>query len=365
MFLFCTNKEIKSKESPEQIPPDTTELKIDSSYSDLAKRIDDFFYKRYKWGTFNGAVLFAENGSILYKGAYGYANFKTKDTLTTQSSFQLASASKPFTAFAIMLLKERGQLDYEDSLTKFFPQLPYENITVRQLLIHKSGLANYMYFTDEHWPNKDSAISNNDVIDIMVEYKPAPYYKPGQKYHYCNTNYMLLASIIEKVSGMSYSDFMRTQIFEPLGMNNTSVYNKIKEPENNHKVIGYVTRRRKAQNHYHNGVVGDKGVYSSVEDIFKFDRALYEGKLVSKETLQEAFEPAHKKRRKDYNYGFGWYVSERSDGSKIVYHTGWWKGFRSYFIRILNEKKTIIVLGNISRINQFGTNELINLFEDR
>jgi len=362
-LTHCGDTEVKSQIPINPSPEDTLDLTVDSSFSTVAEKIDDFFFRRFTWGTFNGAVLFAEDGNIIYKNAYGYSNFRTKDTLTTQSAFQIASATKPFTSYAIMLLKERGQLSYDDSLQKFFPDIPYEKITIRQLLIHKSGLSNYMYFTDEYWLDKHIAISNNDVINLIIEYSPMPYYKPGIKYHYCNTNYMLLASIIEKVSGMSYADFMEKEIFKPLGMINTSVYNKIEEPESNHKVVGYVSRRRKAENSYQNGVVGDKGIYSTVEDIFKFDQALYRDTLVSQETLEEAFQPAHSNRRKNYNYGFGWYVSEREDGRKIVYHTGWWKGFRSYFIRILNERKTIIVLGNISNINQFGSDELIELFD--
>ncbi len=327
-------------------------------------RVDSFFQNRYRRGLFNGVALFAEDDTVVYKKAFGFANYRTKDTLTTESDFQLASTTKPLTAYAVLMLVHRGKISLQDSVRKFFPEFPYENINIHQLLTHRSGLPNYMYFSDRHWRDRRNiTISNNDIIDLMIEYEPRKNYSPGKRYNYCNTNYALLASIIEKVSGKSYSDFMREEVFVPLGMNNSSVYDKDIDPENGHKVKGYISRRREADNSYLNGVVGDKGVYSSVEDLYKFNRELYEGKRVSKKLLDKSFFLAHKDLYDHDNYGYGWRVNMRPDSSMIVYHNGWWKGFRTYFYRDLKSKKSIIILTNRSNINKLYTRELLRLFD--
>jgi CubicO group peptidase (beta-lactamase class C family) len=145
-------------------------------------------------------------------------------------------------------------------------------------------------------------------------------------------------------------------------MNNTFIYKKYRGTEIKNAAPGYTKWRRKAEDSYLNGVVGDKGIYTTVDDMFKFDQALYKGNLVKKELIDEAFKPAHKRLYLHDNYGFGWRINASDTKNKIVYHTGWWKGFRSYFIRELGKKKTIIVLSNTDNRSVFGTNELIKLF---
>ncbi len=329
-------------------------------YAKKAAKIDSFFTSWHKKHLFNGAVLFAENGVPAFKKAYGYSNFRTKDTLTVNSTFQLASVSKPITATAVLMLYENGQLDLDDKINKFFPSLPYSDITVRLLLTHRSGLPNYMYFSDRFWHSRRDPISNEQVLQLMEKHHPMRYYLPNRRYNYSNTNYSLLASLIEKVSGMSYQKYLRENIFEPLGMKNTWVYDKSEDSEMRAQVIGYNKRGRKAENSYLNGVVGDKGIYSTVEDLFKFDQALYDGKLVSVFTLKQAYHPAHQDLRLNDNYGFGWRINE-NNGDKIVYHSGWWKGFKTFFIRKIKDHKTLIVLTNTTRWNYLSVRRLLTL----
>ncbi|MEN8192023.1 MAG: serine hydrolase domain-containing protein [Bacteroidota bacterium] len=330
----------------------------------ISKKIDSFFSKRSKRGLFNGNVLFSVHDTIVYENSFGLANIRKKDTLSINSAFQLASVSKTFTSYAIMLLRQQGKLSYSDSLRKFFPNFPYNNITVHQLLIHRSGLPNYMYFADEFWrDSRNLTIDNSDVISLMVEHNPLPYYLPGRRYNYNNTNYAILASIIEKVSNKSYSQFMEDEIFASLHMDNSYVYDKNIDSVNNSTVKGYVSWRRTAENTYLNGVVGDKGIYSTVEDLNKFSRALFNGTLVKHEELETGYQLGHEELYDHDNYGYGWRINMLSDSSKIVYHTGWWKGFRSYFIRSLKEEKTIIVLSNKSKSGVLGTKELMKLFD--
>ena len=348
-------------ESPRKIaafiPP--TGIKLNRDSYKTAEKLEKYFDRRFKIGVFNGAVLFAEKGMVVFKKAYGFGNFRTKDTLRTNSSFQLASVTKPLTAVALLMLVEKGKLSLEDSLGKFIPGLPYHGIKVEQLLAHRSGLPEYMYFADKYWEDKHKLIHNEDVIELMRKFKPLRYYKPGVRYNYSNTNYALIASIIEKVSGTTYENFMSENIFKPLGMHNTYVFNG-QNKEN--KVVGYLTRRRRAGDTYLNGVVGDKGIYSTVEDLYKWNTALDNGLLIDKTLMKKAFTPYHKELRIYDNYGLGWRINAADTTNIIVYHTGWWKGFRSYFIKQLGKQRTLIILTNISKTGVFGVRELTKLF---
>ncbi len=342
---------------------DTVEIKLNKEHIAKSKELHKYFTRRHEKIGFNGTVLFAEDGQVVYKNSFGYADVRKKIENKIDTKFQIASATKPFTSYAIMFLKQEGELSYEDSVQHYFPKFPYKDVTIRLLMIHKSGLPEYFYFADKLWKDRQAPITNGDVIDLMIENHPQRYYLPDKKYNYINTNYCILAAIVEKISGKTFEDFMQEEIFEPLEMNDTFVYNKARPTEKENIAIGYTRRRRVAEDTYLNGVVGDKGIYTTIEDMLKFDQALYSGDPVELEILEEAFEPAHDRLYIHDNYGFGWRINASDSTNKIVYHTGWWKGFRSYFIRQLGTKKTIIVLSNMSNQSVFGTRELIKLFD--
>ncbi|MEZ5146720.1 MAG: serine hydrolase domain-containing protein [Bacteroidales bacterium] len=331
--------------------------------SNILYRMDEMYQEEYagylanrfkqlnKRGVFNGTVLYGEHGQVVYKGAFGYADFRKKDTLNTQSAFQLASVSKMFTAAAIMILKTEGKLDYDDTITKFIPEFPYGTVTIRNLLTHRSGLSRYMSLADKHW-DINKPINNEDVIDLFVKYKPDPYFKPDDGFHYCNTNYALLASVVERITGLHFDEFVKLKIFEPLGMDSSFVYNLRGDSVISYAVPVGVSGYRyrgwkpvKVGDYYLNGVMGDKGVYSTVEDLFKFSCALDNGTLIPLPELEAAFKPGSPSyyRRKD-NYGFGWRIKEDMDST--VYHFGWWKGFRTYFVRDMQNQRTLIILTN-------------------
>ncbi len=343
----------------------TIKIPLTTEQKNKSRKLHKYFKRRHEKIGFNGAVLFAENGNVIYKNAFGYADVKKKIKNKIDTRFQIASASKPFTTYAIMLLKQKGELSYEDSVQHYFPDFPYKGITIKLLMIHKSGLPEYFYFADKLWEDRTKPISNNDVIDLMIKEHPKRYYLPDKKYNYINTNFCILAAIVEKITGDTFEEFMTEEVFNPLGMKNTFIYNKLHPHKYENTAIGYTRRRRKAENSYLNGVVGDKGVYTTVEDMLKFDQALYDGNPVRKEILEEAFKPAHKRLYIHDNYGFGWRINAKDSKNKIVYHTGWWKGFRSWFIRELGKKKTIVVLSNMSNQSVFGTRELIKLFDKK
>ncbi len=338
------HKSVDSKKI--SIPPAILERKISF--------IDSLMTVSYKKGLFNGTILVAEKGQILYTGAFGYSNFKTKDTLSIQTPFQLASVSKMFTAAAIMLLYDKGLLNYDDDMTKYIPEFPTKGISIRNLLNHRTGLQNYMYVADKYW-DKTKVLTNEDIPELFKKNNIKPIFSPDQRFQYCNTNYALLALIVERISGFSFKDFMKNFIFDPLKMQNSYIYCKAENNFVQGSAIGYSYYFRKGIKpeipDYLDGVTGDKGMYSTVEDLFKFDNALYNNPFVRKETLNQAFEPSPSDNNKIKKYGFGWRIRVDDSSRREVYHYGWWRGFKTYFIREMNEQITIISLNNRSNIH--------------
>ncbi|WP_258540395.1 serine hydrolase domain-containing protein [Parvicella tangerina] len=351
-----------------EIVPDSTAY-FDSVYAPYKISLDTFFRNKFEQTHFYGTVLFAQRGRIIFENVYGYANLQTKDTLTLDHTFQLASASKPFTAVAILQLVEQGKITLSDEMHKFFPSFPYDGITVEQLLAHRSGMSQYTHFCDAPdtiWPDKHKTITNNDVIKIMSEIKPMINYAPNQTHYYCNTNYMLLASIVEKVSGVSFSDYLKTNIFQPSGMTHTVLYTRDNDDELILPTIGYNGAFNPTIDIYLNGVVGDKGIYSNVHDMLKFDQALYNGTLLQDSTVALMMTDHNELQSNGQNYGYGFriYPEESTEGlGRIVFHTGWWKGFRTYFIRVPKQEKTIIVLTHIKRGKFLDIKELVSLIK--
>lgn len=274
----------------------TDSIRLIYSPEDADKRIDDFMQRLHKRSGFNGNVLVAKKGKILYKNSFGWANHLLRDSLETTSQFELASVSKPLTATGILLLVERGQLSLDQTVEEFFPDFPYPGVTIENLLSHHSGLPNYIYFTDEIWKDKRKGMSNTDVMQLLTKHKPARYAPPGGRHLYNNTNYMVLASLIEKISNQTFTVFMQENIFRPAGMKNTAVYSKAEYEEIPTKVIGHdKTFRRSVVQNFHDGPVGDKGIYSTVEDLYLFDLALREGRILKEETQDSAYVARTKK----------------------------------------------------------------------
>jgi CubicO group peptidase (beta-lactamase class C family) len=202
-----------------------------------------------------------------------------------------------------MLLKEQGKLTYLDPVKKFIPDFPYEEVNIHMLLSHRSGLPNYVYFCDHLCDDRSTPLSNNDVISLMSNRKPEPYAKPDKRFQYCNTNYCVLATIIEKASGMSFREFLHKYLFDPSGMKNTELFSMMDTIKIDNAVKGHFANGRAMEYNYLNGVVGDKGVYSTVTDLFKWDNALFAGKIISKETLEDGLRPTSEIKRNGASYG--------------------------------------------------------------
>lgn len=323
---------------PESFTPD--------SALQMGVQLDSIFTKLHKKKGFNGTVLVSKFNQVVYKGAFGYADFRSKDSLNSQTAFQLASVSKQFTAMAIMMLKEQGLVGYDDSVQQYIPNFPYQGITIRQLLTHRSGLSNYTYFSDELWPDRKISMTNDDVLKLMEAHQPQVYYQPNIRFDYSNTGYCLLASVVEKASGIPFASFLQKRIFEPLEMNNTFTFSD-SLPAQNIVATGYTSGRRKRTPDYLDSVLGDKGMYSTVEDLHKWDQALYTQKLVKQKTLEEAFTGSGRKKKNSEDYGFGWRIRQIESGDTVLYHAGLWHGYNTYLLRNPKDHSALIVLSNL------------------
>ena len=360
----CTSTPVEKRKkrtlSDEQV--DSIALIYDPKKAD--RRIDEFMMNLHRRSGFNGNVLVARKGKIIYEKAIGWADHLHRASLKINSVFELASVTKIFTSTAVMMLVEDGKLKLNQDVKEFFPDFPYDGITVKQLLTHRSGMMNYVYFVDDLWKaqKKDErpGITNQDVMKLIAEHKPAPYMKPDRKFHYNNSNFMVLGAIIEKVSGQKFSQFMAENIFKPLGMKQTAVYSKAEYTKIPADVVGHDrTWRRSVAQNFLDGPVGDKGIYSTIHDLFLFDRAMRKGSLLDTSTMDSIYAPRNEMQRGHFNYGYGWRTFV--DGKhKVVYHTGWWHGFRHIYLRQLDKDVTVILLSNLTNGSLLKLDELFN-----
>ena len=308
---------------------------------------------------FNGNVLVAKDGEVVYKKSFGYRNLDSSLLLDNYSVFELASISKQFTAMGILLLEQRGKLALTDTLRKFFPELPYYRISIYNLLTHTSGLPDYMSAMKDKWDHRQIAF-NGDLLAFLAKEKPVSNFAPGQKFEYSNTGYALLAAIIEKLSGESYRDYMDQNIFKPLGMRHTRVYNtrrflKDTIPGYAYGYIFSVPNQKYMMPdslkdydfvYYLDGITGDGTVNSTTGDLLKWESALLNNKLLKKEAQQSmlSFHSLMDTTKKTY-YGYGVELGKNEFG-RYMAHDGGWPGYRTSMIHYIDSGYTIIVLSN-------------------
>lgn len=330
----------------------------------LPWRLDTFLQAAQQHEQFQGSVLVATGDRIEYERQVGYADIAAKRLIDAETMFELASVSKQFTAAGVLILAERGQLSLTDSLRHFFPDLSYTGVTLHHLLTHTSGVPDYEELVSDKWDHNCIAF-NADVIRLLAEHKPAPLFRPGEEWRYSNTGYMLLASIIEQVSGQSYGEFLKANIFEPLGMSRTRTYNTRRSGEViDNYAYGYLYDETTKQFnlpdstadakyvYYMDGIQGDGIVNSTARDLLKWHRGLRDGKVVSAEWLTKAYTPVVLNSGKTADYGYGWSLRTDSVRGKIVEHGGSWPGYGTYIMRFLDHDRVMIILSNTGRYIQ-------------
>ena len=343
------------------------QVHLDSIYADRVENIDDYFTRKHKYSGFNGNVLFAVKGKIIYEKAFGYRNLKKKEPLELADAFQLASVSKTITSTAVLQLYEKGLLNLDDTIHQFIPNFPrkYKGITIDYLLSHKSGLFEYWHFNDKKWRKGVQFLTYEKLFSAVEDKQPGINYLPGKRYNYNNLNYVLLAKIVEIVSKQSFSEYLEEHIFKPSGMKSSFVFNANDSTTiARKKVFGHYYGSRMYALEYPDGVYGDKGIFSSTRDLLNYDQALLNGVLLADSTLLLATTKKHNRLHDWDNYGYGWRIDVSKNRPKLVYHSGWWKGFKTKFIRIGQNQGTIVVLSNRLKAANISKSTLVGLLLD-
>lgn len=305
----------------------------------------------------NGNAWVAQDGRIIYKKSFGFADVKEKRSNTESSAFELASITKPITATAVLQLKDKGKFRLDDTVAKYFPELSYPEITIRQLLSHTSGLPDLQIFEPQVKKNPDKIFTNADIITALNEWKRPLASQPGEKWNYSNAGYVLLALLVEKQSGQKFEEYVRRNIFESAGMTD-SYFETERTPDpnriKNHNYPKFFSSElQQVRQDKWNSFVGNGGIVSTTHDLLKFDQALYGGKLLKRETLNEAFSPAKltngsnaRTDMYDAFYGLGWFIFEDESAGKIVWHSGGRPGILTILLRNVTKKQTVIAFDN-------------------
>ncbi|EIM78546.1 beta-lactamase [Nitritalea halalkaliphila LW7] len=322
--------------------------------------LDSLFANLLEVEAFNGNVLLIEKGEIVYQRSFGWAEEPQRRPLTADTRFELASVSKQFTAMGIVLLQQQGKLDYTQAVADFLPELAfYEDVTLLQLIQHTSGIPDYIERLGESAPDVEF-ITNETLIQYFAEQQVPLDFPPGTDFAYSNTGYVLLASVIERVSGRSFGDFLEEELFKPLGMAQTTVYQRFYAPkEIPDMALGYgmdtdgekVTTAELGKEfftYFLDGIVGDGMVSSTVGDLYRWDRALREADFLTPANRELLYTAARTADGTRHPYGFGWFVEEDPTFGKIAFHAGGWAGFTTYLERHLDTDKTLILLSNNS-----------------
>ncbi len=337
----------------------------------FAQRIDAILASRNRKDQPGLALLLIRDGVIVSRQSFGLADLDSRAPITPNTQFLLGSVTKQFTAMAVMILQEKGKLQYMDSLAKFCPEFPgyARTITIRHLLNHTSGLPEYeellvgkvdfnSYFQSSKRPRAAHEFTSREALQALSR-QPSLRFQPGEKFEYSNSGYVVLAQIVERLSGMRFAEFLRQNIFDPLGMHDTLVIDE-RQQKAPRLAIGYGMRNGRWEDISYtpeNFIYGEDGIYGTANDLYKWDQALYTERLVRRSSLDLAFTPGRANDgnntdtymtailKRPTSYGFGWFITS-FNGTLETEHGGFWSGYRSYIIRIPPRRTTAIVLMN-------------------
>lgn len=301
-----------------------------------AQQLDTLFQHYIDSSGFSGTVLVADSSGLIYSQAVGYQDFASERPMKLATAFYLASLSKSIHAAAVMYLADQGRLRFVDTLSHYLPDIPFaERITIQQLLTHTHGLPDYYGFM-ETFPG----MTNADVLKAIRTIDSLDF-EPGTQFSYSNTGYALLVATVEAITGERYAEFMQRTFFDPIGMRRTVTFDERADLVPNRAVA--INSQGESDN-YQFRTVGGGGIFSTIEDLYRWDQALRSEKYIRAEILQQAYQPTELQDGTFHPYGFGWIISEEFPG--YVYHTGSLNGFRNYIGRWLGEQKLLIVLSN-------------------
>lgn len=361
-----TNKEeVTVEDTLPKMKPLGPEKRLSQAYlNSVTGRINHFYTKNWPNNSMNGSFLVARNGQIIFERYNGFANKNEGTTITATTPLHLASVSKVLTATAVLKLVNAGKLDLDQKVNTILNTFPYPDCTVRMLLSHRSGMRNYAYFTDRDksiWDRHDQ-LTNKDILNILATKDIGLESKTGTRFSYCNTNYAMLALIIEKITGLTYKEAMTQMIFKPLGMTNTFVFDNEKDRK---KIVpSYKGNGVEIGFDYLDCVYGDKNIYSTPRDLLKFDRARNAPDFLKPALLKEVYTGYSNERKGTKNYGLGIRMINWETGQNYYFHNGWWHGNTSSYVPLMKENVTIIALSNKMTRNTYAVRKLAPIFGD-
>lgn len=351
----------------------------ENQVTDQYQKLDTLFRHLNKLDLLNGNVLVTENNRIVYQHSFGYSDFFKQQVNNENTLFCIASISKVITSTAVLQLVEKRKIDMDTQLIKYLPDFPYPEITVRQLLSHTSGLPDYQIFEKQIGENPEKIFTNSDLMPALKLWQKPLTQKPGEVWSYSNTNYMLLALLIEHISKTTFGKYVRKNIFEPAGMKQTFFSTESFEKENqaiNHEYPFLFSIQRQNvdslkkyrwRTYNASGFVGQGNILTTTTDLLKFDNALYNGSLLTKASLNEAFTPTKKIDGTNIStstslgkasYGLGWFILDDITDGRTVWHTGGQPGALGIFLRNIDRHQTVVIFDNA-----FNTNIYKNGFD--
>ena len=320
------------------------------------------FFEKTLFRSFNGAIVVVKNDTIVYEKYQGFGDLRKRDPVTEHTPFHIASASKPMTAMAVLQLVQENKLSLDDPISKFLPDLPYSGITIKMLLDHRSGLPNYLYFISKSDWDKSKYVTNEDVYEQLKILQPKQSFPTDKHFSYSNTNFALLALIIEKITGEPFPQYMKERFFDPLGMNDTYIFTLA---DSLSATPSFYTNGKLFEHDFLEATYGDKNVYTTPTDLYKWGKALMSGQIIRQTLLDSAFTPQSLEHRSVHNYGLGWRMAIFPSGKKLIYHFGRWHGFNAAFEWLADEKTMIIILGNRFTFNVYNSaHKCCSLFGD-
>lgn len=358
----CGDSHGKNKANKKSLKVNYTPLFSRPSKKYLKEKIEkiQFFYDNYLGGNkFNGMFLVAKNGTIIFERYNGFSNYDEEIKIGGKTALHLASISKVATSLAILRLVDQKLILLDEDVRNYLPELPYEGISVRMLLNHRSGIPYYGYFTFKSWP-MGKMLRNRDVLLLLKKNKFPLNFEPDHHFAYCNTNYALLALIIEKITKKQFPKAMQELIFEPLKMTQSFIMDNSRKKESVSQ--SYNTRLYKQSFDYLDNVYGDKNMYSTVRDLLKMDVGTYSDDFLSASAKKEMYKGYSYENVGKKNYGLGMRIVELQGKDPYFFHSGWWHGNKGCYASLRADTVCIIALTNTNSQSVYSINRLSTIF---
>ena len=376
ILLYSCKKEDKNEQITETSLPNFGNINLDGIFKRKDNRlenkdsivsvIDNYYKNVWEKGDLWGGFLVAKGDEILYESYRGFAEDNKQVPINDTVALHVASISKSITAMAMMKLIDAGKLNIDDPVTKFFPKFPYPKVTVFTLLSQRSGLPKYEHLIGKIAPKPaefdKKYLSNQDILNVLIQYKPELARETNTGFMYCNTNYAMLALLIEHVTKMPFPEAMQQIVFRPLKMKNTYI---LQEKQMASAAKSFYQRGPKVYPYDQLDLIyGDKNVYTTPRDLLNFSKAMSAKNFLTPQLHEKIFQPYSNEKPGINNYGIGFRMKIFDNGEKLTYHNGWWHGTNSVFAHLLKSNVTIIAIGNKYSSRVYSALALSGLFEN-